>query len=101
MLEQDSCTGEMEKREVVLCEAIPAHDQATGVMKPGEETFDLPPTFLSPQRATVLGGRSPAVVAIARDQIDTPRGQQHLIQRIAVVRFVADQAGREIGEESI
>jgi len=45
MPQQDECRGEMEHGEEVVGVPLPTNDAPAIVVEPGEEPFDLPPTF--------------------------------------------------------
>ncbi len=100
MLEQDSNAREMEERQKVLGVIVPASDQPTRVVKPREEAFDLPAPLAAAERPAILAGRASTVVTMTRDHLDAVRRHQHLVERIAVVGFVADQALGKVGEEA-
>ena len=68
-----------------------ADHQPTEVLKPGEQSFDLPTASVSPQWPTVLGGRLVSTAPVRRDQLDVSFSGQLRIQRIAVIRFVPHQ----------
>ena len=79
--------------------SFPASNDATVVMEPGKEAFDLPaPTFPSQGPPILRDGA--AVREMRRDQFDAVCAGEVLIEAIAVVRPVADQPRREVGEES-
>jgi hypothetical protein len=61
---------------------------------------DFPATSVASQDATVLGDGSAAVAAMRRDQFHVEMLAHALIQRIAVVGFIADQSLGRFVEES-
>src|ERR1700738_2567493 len=69
-------------------------------MEPSKQAFDFPATAIAAQHAAVLGDRSAPIPAVRRDQLHMELFAHPLIQRIAVVRFVADQSCRRFVEES-
>ncbi len=78
--------------------ALVAGDESPVVLKPREEPFDPPATPHPTKRAAILSLRAPAVAAVPSDQLDSALLPQALIQSVAVVGSVADQAfgrGRE------
>ena len=99
MPEQDSGTGELQHAEEVLDVKLPARDEATGVVEPGKQPFDLPAAARPAQRAPVLGGR-PTAPAMPGDHLDAVLIAEDLIEGVAVVAAVADQARRELREEA-
>ena len=80
---------------------FPANHDAAIVMKPREQALDLPAATIAAQRAAVLGDRFAPVPPVRRDQLHTESFPQALIQRVAVVGFVADQSRRSFSEESL
>lgn len=64
---------------------LPARHETSRVMKPGEETFDLPTSLPSTERSPILGRRPLTVVAMTRDHLDAVRRHQHLVEGIAIV----------------
>ena len=86
--------------EEILWVVLPANDHATIIMKPSKQTLDFPATTVAAQHAAVLGDGSAAVPAVRRDQFHMEMFAYPLIQRITVVRFIADQSLRCFAEES-
>jgi hypothetical protein len=81
---------------------FPSHHNATKIMKPREQAFDLPAAAaVAAQGATVLGCWLAAVLAVRRDQMHTQGVAQALIQRITVISFVADQSRGSFWGESL
>ena len=78
--------------------AFVAGDEATEVVQPGEEAFDLPAAAIAPEGAAVLRDVD-AVRAVGGDELDPALGPQSFIEPIAVVGAVADQAPRGAGGE--
>lgn len=73
-----------------------ADAQAAEVLEPGDRTFHRPATAVSSQRATVLGHvLRPAAPAVRRNHLDALIVQV-LVERIAVVRLVADDPIRRV-----
>ena len=78
--------------------ALVACDESPVVLKPCEEPLDPPAAPHPAKRAAILSLRAPAVAAVPSDQLDSALLPQALIQSVAVVGSVADQAfgrGRE------
>src|SRR5277367_2915457 len=101
MPQKNDGTSELDHREEIFRVIFPAHDDATKVMKPGEQALDFPSAAVATQGAAVLGHRLAAVPAVRRDQLHAPGVAQALVQRIAVVGFVADQSRGSFGEKSL
>ena len=76
-----------------------ARHQAAEVLQPREQAFDLPAPAVAAELTAVLGGDA-AVSPIGRDQLDAAL-RQPAIQRVAVIRPVADQPVRERPEEPV
>jgi hypothetical protein len=89
MPEEDSGAGQLQHAEEVLDVILPAGDQPTGVVEPGKEAFDLPPTASPTQGASILG-RCATAAAMPSDHLDAVLRAQELIERVAVVATVAD-----------
>ena len=70
-------------------------------MEPSKQALDFPATTVAAQHATVLRDGSAAVAAMRRDQLHMELLAYPLIQRIAVVGFIADQSLRRLAEESV
>src|SRR6202790_3302020 len=69
-------------------------------MEPSKQTLDFPATPVATQGAAVLRDGFAAVPAVRRDQLDAQIFAYPLIQRIAVVGFIADQSLRCFAEEA-
>ena len=100
MPQEDDGTCELNHPEEILWVVLPASDDATIVMEPSKQTLDFPTTTVPAQGATVLGNRSAAVPTVRRDQFHLEMFAHPLIQRIAVVGFVADQSLGDFAEEA-
>ena len=94
MPEQDADAPEVYEAEEVLCMALVACDESSVVLKPREEPFDSPATLHPTERTAILSFCALAVTAVPGDQLDSPLLPQVLIQSVAVVRPIADQAIR-------
>ena len=78
---------------------FPPRDDATEIVQPCEQAFDLPPASLATQRPTVL--RACATMRLMRrDHLDGVVVSEVLIEAIAVVGSVADQSGWERFDEA-
>ena len=78
---------------------FPARNDAAEVVKPGEEPLDLPPSPFAAERPAILRGR-PTMGVVGRDEFDVVRRGEMLIQPVAVVGAIPDQAGRERSDEA-
>jgi hypothetical protein len=81
--------------------SFPASDDATVIMEPGEEPFDLPSAFKAAQRATILSARTRATHAMGRDQFDAVALRKQGIEGIAIVGPIANHARRERRGEAL
>src|SRR5713226_5723986 len=100
MPQEDYSASKLNHPEEILWVVLPANDDATIIMEPSKQALDFPATTVAAQDAAVLGDGSTAVPAVRRDQFHTEMLVHPLIQRIAVVRFIADQSLRCFTEES-
>jgi hypothetical protein len=97
MPEEDAGTGELQHPGEVLDGTFPPGDEASEVVEPGEEAFDLPSPLGPAERPAVLGAR--AAAPMGRDHLDAVLGQELRVERVAVVAAIADEARREVGEK--
>ena len=100
MPQEDYSARKLNHPEEILWVVLPASDDATIIMEPSKQTFDFPATTVAAQGAAVLGDRSAPVPAVRRDQFHMEMFAHALIQRIAVVGFIADQSLRDFAEEA-
>ena len=77
---------------------FPPGDDATEIVKPGKQSFDLPPASPATQRPSVLRAHA-AIRPMRRDHLDVVVVSQLLIETVTVIGAVADQAGRELLQE--
>src|SRR5713226_4430672 len=73
-------------------------EDATEVLEPREQSFDLPAATVAAQRPTILGLYRP-VAAVRRDQFDAFFGELFR-ERVAVVGLVADEPLGSLREEA-
>ncbi len=92
MPEQDADASEVHEAEEVFCVALVACDESPVVLKPRKEPLDPPATPHATKRAAILSVRARAVVAVPSDQLDSALLSQALVQSVAVVGPVTDQA---------
>src|ERR1700680_5241432 len=100
MPQEDHSACQLNHPEEILWVVLPANDDATIIMEPSKQTLDFPATAVAAQRAAVLGNWSAAVPAVRRDQLHMELFAYALIQRIAIVSFIADQSLRRLAKES-
>ncbi len=92
MPEQNADASEVHETEEVLGMALVAGHESPEILKPREESLDPPATPHATKRTPILSLRALAVAAVPGDQLDSPPLHQALIQSVAVVCPVADQA---------
>ena len=78
--------------------AVVPNQNTPVVLQPGKEPLDLPTSLVASQGSAILCPRPLAIPAVRRDQLDTSRSHA-AIQRIAVIRSVADQPLRQWGHK--
>src|SRR5205085_7405831 len=83
------CAGELDEAKEVLWFEFVARDESTRAHQPGEESFDAPASSVPPHLPHVLS-LSPAARVVRRDHVHAVSGE-FSVERIAVVRHVADQ----------
>ncbi len=101
MPQEDNSTSELNHPEEILWVVFPANDDATKVMKPREQTLDLPATTVTAQAATVLSCRGHAHKFVRRDELHTVTFLDALVQRIAVVSAVTNHSLGSFPEEAL
>lgn len=90
----------MQHADEVVHVSFPARGDSPRIVQPSEEALDDPAAFRTPQNAPVLGGGPDAPGAVRRNQIDADGGELR-VERVAVVRAIADQARRVRVEEAV
>lgn len=89
--------GELHEREEVAGLMLVARDETTESHHPREETLDVPPTTVPSKRPSILGlpfsGRR-----VRRDHLDAALLKRR-VETVTVVRAVAYEAPRQLGEE--
>jgi hypothetical protein len=80
---------------------FPTHQQASKVLQPREEPFDLPPAFVTPEFSPVLAVRSCAITTVRGDQLDSVLLGKPIHHRVAVISLIANQSFRLVGHETV
>lgn len=75
-----------------------AGDEAPRILKPGKQSFDLPAAFIAAQGPSILCEVDP-VRSMGRDELDPARGQP-LVEPVAVIRGIPNQALGVVGQEA-
>ena len=98
MPEQHERAGKLDEAEEILDSVFPSSDQSAVVLHPGKVPFHFPTTAVSTKGTPVLG-LAFAVDTDGRDHLDTI-STHLLVQRVRVLSLVADQAFRQLVEET-
>jgi len=85
----------MDKAEKVGGMVFVADNEFPEIEEPGKEAFDLPSSFVPPQRSAVLRGVASAFT-VGRDHLD-PGFAEDFVEEVAVVRLVPNKALRLFG----
>src|SRR5689334_784892 len=80
---------------------FPTHQQAPEVLQPCEQPLDFPSAFVTPEFSPVLAVRSCAIATMRCDQLDSVSLGKKIVQRIAVISPIRDQAFRLLGHEAV
>lgn len=91
-------TGQMHETEKVLDVVFPSDDKTAEVVHPGEEPLHFPTSAVTTQLASVLTFASASPIGC--DQFYSVIFGEFRVERVRVVGFVADEAGREFVEEA-
>jgi hypothetical protein len=99
--EQNNRAGQVEQAEETARVVLVPHGDAPVVLQPGKQPFDFPPPYVTPQWPPVLGGcfLSISHQAERRDDFDISLRLHALIELVAIVGLVADEALRLLGGE--
>src|SRR5512143_2385333 len=89
----------MKKAKVIFRQMFIADGHSAEVLQPGKQALDLPSALVSPELASILGGRLAAIATMGSDQFDAPRSQMS-VQRIAVTGAIPNQALRLCQDKS-
>src|SRR5260221_50406 len=101
MSQEDDGASELDHPEEIFWVVFPANDGTAKVMKPGEQSFHFPATTVAAQDTSVLGCRGDAHEFVGRDELHAVTMTDALVQRIAIVRAVADHSFGGLGEKSL
>jgi hypothetical protein len=71
LAEQDPDAAELNEAEVVQRVAFIADDETAEVPQPGEQSLDLPPTFVATQQPTILGLGLLPIASVGRNHLNT------------------------------
>jgi hypothetical protein len=89
----------MSKGQEILNMVFIAHNKTPEIMHPGKQTFNMPPSAVTSQDASILGGWFPSVMSMRGNKFNA-LGSKYLIQGITVVGPVSDQSLRLICNEA-
>ena len=100
MPQEDNEAAELQPAEEVAFVMFPTADQSAEVVEPGEEPLDSPAAAVTAQFAAILSVLAAAGVLVGRDESNAVFLPQALVERIAVVGFIADQSLRCFAQEA-
>ncbi len=101
MAQQDADASEVYEPEEVLGVTFMACDEATIVLKPREQAFDLPTFLVAAEGAPILGGSPLSAAAVRTDEFDSTFVAKPRVQRIAVGGAVTDQTVGGVLEKAV
>jgi hypothetical protein len=90
--------GEVQKAGEIGGAAFIAGHQAPRILQPGKEAFDFPAAFIATQGPSILREVDP-VRPMRRDELD-PARRQRLVEPVAVIRGIPNQALGVVGEKA-
>jgi hypothetical protein len=99
LAQENESTGEVEKSEEVLGLHLVTGDEAAEEVEPGEKSFHLPSALVAPQLAPVLRGLALAAPTVRGNQLHAALVPESLVEFVAVVGLVSDEALGEFIEE--
>ena len=91
MPQQDAETPKVYEALEVLSVSFVSGDDSSEVLKPCEQAFDLPATYVAAERASILSLR-PSIRSMRGDHFNPAFLPQPFVQRVAFVGLVADQS---------
>ena len=89
----------MYEAEKVFDVVFPSRDEASVVLHPGKNPFNLPSAPVAPQRSAILGLLL-AVGSVGRDHLNAIVLSQRLIESVRVVGLIANQPFGQLIEEA-
>jgi hypothetical protein len=90
MPEEDYSAAEVEESSEVFSMIFPPDDETSEVVEPGEESLDLPTSFVSTERSSILCAAN-TVPPIRCDHFGPILVREFVIERVAIVGFVPDE----------
>src|SRR6516162_1570511 len=101
MPEQDYDTSELNQGHVILDVVFVPDYESAEVVEPGKQALDFPSPFEATQSSVVLGlSLRPASLTMRCDHLRTETVEHLLVERIAVVGFVADKFFGHVCDEA-
>src|SRR5580704_15720161 len=101
MPQEDHSARKLNHPEEILWVVFPANDDASIIMEPSKQSFDFPTAAVATQAAAVLSRDRDAHKFVRRDELYAVALLDALVQRIAVVRTVADHSLGGFPEEAL
>ena len=98
MPKENHCACEVQKAGEIGGAPLVPRDESTRVLQPGKQAFDFPAPFIAAQGPSILR-EVDSVWPMRRDEFD-PGCRQPLIERVAVIGGVADQALGSVGKKA-
>jgi len=92
--------GELHEAQEISGMIIPSDNQASEVLQPSEQAFDLPSTLRTAQDTTVLSRGFGAVVSMSCNEFDALTGELR-VQRVAVVSAISNQSQGLVSREAV
>ena len=84
----------MNKAEEIIDVGIPTGDEPAEVVHPGKESLHFPASAIAAQLPSILTPAS--APPIGRDQFDSIFFSELRVERVRIVRFVADEPGGKL-----
>jgi hypothetical protein len=100
MPEQNDNAPELDECAEVFSMIFVANDKSAEVVKPCKEAFDFPSASVTPHGATVLG-HAYSASPVGSDEFDAALFFEALVERVAVVGRVANQAIGRVVEHAL
>src|SRR3954464_11839148 len=98
MAQQNNGAAEEDKALEIAGAPLIAGDEASEVLQPGKEPFDVPAAFVATQGTAILSQVN-AVWPMRGDELDAVDGQGD-IERVAIVGGIPDQPRREVEKKA-
>src|SRR6516162_10516810 len=102
MPEKNHHTGKLNQGHIIFDVVLVPDYESAEVVEPGKQALDFPSPFEATQNSAVLGlALRPASLTMRCDHLRTETVEHLLVERIAVVGFVADQFFGHVRDEPL